>query len=168
MARLLVVEDDPDVRDLISMHVFVGMLLVPFVTVKIASTGYRFVRYYRGDVAYTRKGPPPLPLRLLGPVVVVTTIALLGTGVAALLVRGQGSWLLPAPGPMGTQSWISPARCWRLSPSWSRCRLFRSPAARPWRPPCLLFQSVRSAYSTAWVSWGWNVCASSSRPRSCS
>src|SRR5450631_4047694 len=56
------------VRELISMHVFVGMLLVPLVAVKIASTGYRFVRYYRGDVAYARKGPPPLLLRALGPV----------------------------------------------------------------------------------------------------
>jgi hypothetical protein len=82
------------VGELISMHVFVGMLLVPFVLVKIASTGYRFVHYYGGDVAYTRKGPPPLLLRLLGPVVVVTTIALLATGIGALLTDGRGSWLL--------------------------------------------------------------------------
>jgi len=55
------------VGSLISMHVFVGMLLVPFVVVKIASTGYRFVRYYGGRAAYTDKGPPPLLLRCSDP-----------------------------------------------------------------------------------------------------
>lgn len=82
------------VRELISMHAFVGMLLVPLVAVKIASTGYRFVRYYRGDVAYARKGPPPLLLRALGPVVVFTTVSLLATGVGAILTNGRSSWLL--------------------------------------------------------------------------
>src|ERR1700675_3617559 len=68
------------VRALISAHVFVGMLLVPFVVIKLASTGYRFVRYYRGDAAYVEKGPPPFVLRVVGPVVVGTTVVLLATG----------------------------------------------------------------------------------------
>ena len=78
---------------LISMHVFVGMLLVPFVVVKMASTGYRFVYYYRGRADYTRKGPPPLVLRLLGPVVVVTTVTLLASGIGVLLTH-RVRWLL--------------------------------------------------------------------------
>ena len=83
------------VGSLISMHVFVGMLLVPFVAVKLASTGYRFVRYYGGRADYTRKGPPPLLLRLLGPVVVATTVALLATGIGALLTH-RVRWLILA------------------------------------------------------------------------
>ena len=83
------------VGNLISAHVFVGVLLIPFVAAKIASTGYRFVRYYtrRGD--YVAKGPPPVVLRLLGPVVTVTTVAVLVTGVAAVLHRGS-DWLVQA------------------------------------------------------------------------
>jgi hypothetical protein len=44
------------VQALISLHAFVGMLLVPFVIVKTASTAYRFVRYYRGHASWS--GPP--------------------------------------------------------------------------------------------------------------
>jgi hypothetical protein len=84
------------IHALISTHVFVGMLLVPFVVIKLASTGYRFVRYYRGDVAYVEKGPPPLLLRVLGPVVVATTVVLLATGIGTVLVDRRTAWLLRA------------------------------------------------------------------------
>ena len=73
------------VRQLISPHVFLGMVLIPPVLLKVGSTGYRFVRYYRGAPAYRRKGPPPLLLRLLGPIVVILTLVLLASGVALLL-----------------------------------------------------------------------------------
>jgi hypothetical protein len=73
------------VRQLISPHVFLGMVLIPPVLLKIGSTGYRFVRYYRGAPSYRRKGPPPLALRLLGPVIVILTLVLLASGVALLL-----------------------------------------------------------------------------------
>ena len=77
---------------LISAHVFVGVLLIPFVVVKLSSTGYRFARYYSGRPAYVEKGPPPIVLRLLGPIVSVMTVAVLATGVAAVLNRGS-HWL---------------------------------------------------------------------------
>jgi hypothetical protein len=73
------------VRQLISPHVFLGMVLIPPVLLKLGSTGYRFVRYYRGAPAYRRKGPPPVLLRLLGPVVAILTLVLLASGVALLL-----------------------------------------------------------------------------------
>jgi hypothetical protein len=60
------------------------MVLIPPVPLKIGSTGYRFVRCYRGAPAYRRKGPPPLLLRLLGPVIVILTLVLLASGVALL------------------------------------------------------------------------------------
>ena len=72
-------------RPLLSVHVFVGVLLIPPIVLKLASTGYRFVRYYTRHPAYRRQGPPRLLLRLLGPLVVVSTLALFGTGVARVV-----------------------------------------------------------------------------------
>ena len=79
------------VRQLISLHVFIGMVLIPPVLVKVGSTTWRFARYYRGAPAYRRKGPPPALLRLLGPVVVILTLVVLASGVALLLA--SRSWL---------------------------------------------------------------------------
>ncbi|MEV6114547.1 hypothetical protein AB0L59_19020 [Streptomyces sp. NPDC052109] len=74
---------------LLTLHFFIGLLLTGPVCLKIGSTGYRFYRYYTGSPAYRRKGPPAPLLRLLGPLVVATTVAVLGTGVTlALLGRG--------------------------------------------------------------------------------
>ncbi len=80
------------VERLMWLHVFVGVSLTAFVIAKIASTGYRFFRYYTGQPRYVEKGAPPLVLRALGPVIVLLTIAVLGTGFGALLLRGQ-SWI---------------------------------------------------------------------------
>jgi len=77
-----------DLGTLISWHVAVGALLVPPALVKTVSTGWRIVRYYGGSPAYAEAGPPPLLLRLLGPLVVVSTVALLASGVV-LVVLGQ-------------------------------------------------------------------------------
>jgi hypothetical protein len=76
-------------RPLLSAHVFIGMLLIPPVALKTASTGWRFVRFYTGDRSYREKGPPLLPLRMLAPLVVASTVSLFATGVA-LLVVGPG------------------------------------------------------------------------------
>jgi len=73
------------VRSLLAVHVFIGMVLVPPVLLKIGSTSYRFMRYYLGSPAYRRKGPPPPLLRILGPLIVVTTLVLLISGIALLL-----------------------------------------------------------------------------------
>ena len=82
----------PLIGSLLGPHIFIGMLLIPPVLLKLGSTGYRFARYYTGDPAYVRKGPPTLPMRLLAPGVVLTTLALFGTGVA-LLIAGRDSGL---------------------------------------------------------------------------
>ena len=74
------------VRQLLSPHVFIGVVLIPPVLVKVGSTTWRFARYYTGAPAYRRKGPPPVLLRLLGPVVVILTLVLLFSGVGLLLV----------------------------------------------------------------------------------
>lgn len=83
------------IRPLISMHVFVGLLLVPPVALKLASTGWRFVRYYTHAPDYVAHGPPRLFLRVLvAPVVVASTLVLFGTGIAMLVVRPQSGQLV--------------------------------------------------------------------------
>lgn len=82
------------IHSLLTLHFFVGMLLIGPVLLKIGSTGYRFVRYYTGSVPYVRKGPPALPLRVLGPVVMITSIGVVGSGVALAFVGpGPSLWL---------------------------------------------------------------------------
>lgn len=83
------------VHQLLTLHFFVGMLLAGPVLLKIGSTGYRFARYYTGAVPYVRKGPPAPLLRLLGPVVVLTSGGVIGSGVAlAFAGPGNGPWLI--------------------------------------------------------------------------
>lgn len=78
-----------NLRSLLTVHAFVGMLLIPVVVLKLASTGWRMVRYYARAEEYVRHGPPHVVLRVLvGPVVVASTATLFGTGVA-LLAAGQ-------------------------------------------------------------------------------
>lgn len=76
----------PFIGPLLGPHIFIGMLLIPPVGLKLGSTGYRFLRYYTDSPAYRRKGPPALPMRVLALGVVLTTVALFGTGVALLLI----------------------------------------------------------------------------------
>jgi hypothetical protein len=71
-------------RQLIWVHLFVGLVLIGPVMAKVASTGYRFIRYYARDLAYRSKGPPELWLRLAAPLLVVTTLLVFVTGVILL------------------------------------------------------------------------------------
>lgn len=74
-------------HSLISVHLFVGLLLIPPIALKLASTGYRFVRYYTSDTTYRKRGAPPIVLRVSAPMMVASTLAVLGTGVALLFVN---------------------------------------------------------------------------------
>ncbi len=77
------------IRALLTVHAFVGMLLIPVVALKLASTGWRMLRYYRRSAEYVRLGPPPILLRaLVAPVLMLSTLVLFATGTA-LLVLGQ-------------------------------------------------------------------------------
>jgi hypothetical protein len=81
-------------RPLLSVHLFVGLVLIPVVGLKLASTGYRFVRYYTSDPVYRKRGAPPILLRLSAPILVSTSLAVLATGVALLLVGPSSSGTL--------------------------------------------------------------------------
>ena len=69
------------IRQLLPQHFLLGILVLPLLGLKIASTGYRFVRYYTGDAAFRRAGPPQLAMRLIAPIVVVSTVSLFATGL---------------------------------------------------------------------------------------
>jgi hypothetical protein len=66
---------------LLYWHYAIGFLLIGPVCLKIAATVYRFTRYYTRHEPYVRKGPPHPLLRIIGPLIVLSTIAVLGTGV---------------------------------------------------------------------------------------
>jgi hypothetical protein len=72
------------IRPLIDVHLFVGLLLLGPVLLKLASAGYRFVLYYSGNLAYRRKGPPELALRVIAPVVVLSTVAVFVGGIVLM------------------------------------------------------------------------------------
>jgi hypothetical protein len=84
------------IGQLLWLHLFLGLLLIGPVALKLASTGYRFARYYTGASSYRRKGPPPAFLRLMGPVIVALTLTVFASGVALLLIgpSSRGSLLL--------------------------------------------------------------------------
>ena len=96
----------PFIGSLMGPHIFIGMLLIPPVLLKLASTGYRFARYYSGSPAYVEKGPPHIVLRALAPGVVLTTLALFGTGVA-LLIGGPPSDTLVFAHEMSFIAWFA-------------------------------------------------------------
>jgi hypothetical protein len=71
-------------------HIALGVGLVPLVVLKLASTGWRMIRYYTHASAYRADGPPRPLLRGLAPLVVGSTFALLGSGVG-LVAAGPSS-----------------------------------------------------------------------------
>lgn len=68
------------------VHVVVGLVLIPIVVMKLGTTFYRFARYYTGNLAYRRAGPPHPVMRVVGPFVILTTVALFASGVALAIV----------------------------------------------------------------------------------
>ena len=76
-------------RQFLSLHVFVGLVLLPPVLLKLASTGWRFTRYYTRTEAYRLKGAPQLAMRLLAPLLVTATVVLFASGVAMGLLHGN-------------------------------------------------------------------------------
>src|SRR5438105_4606297 len=86
-------------RTLLSIHVFVGVLLAGPLVVKLGSTGNRFLRYYTGSPAFVRRGPPLLALRVMAPLLIATTLVVIGSGIG-LVVTGprHAGPLLPLHG----------------------------------------------------------------------
>lgn len=136
------------------------MLLIPPVALKLASTGWRFLRYYRRTPAYVAKGPPLLALRMLAPLVVVSTLAVFGTGVA-LIVRGPGGGLLLGLHKATFVVWLAATGVHVLAYVWRVPRLALT-ARRMWVlvagvvvvGALLAVATVR--YAHPWVHWAAN------------
>ncbi|WP_037569109.1 hypothetical protein [Phaeacidiphilus oryzae] len=73
------------VTQVLTAHVVIGLLLTPVVALKMGSTGWRAVKYYRGDRAYRERGAPRMYYRILGPVLTALTALLLISGLLAFL-----------------------------------------------------------------------------------
>jgi hypothetical protein len=78
------------IGQLLWLHLFLGLLLIGPVALKLASTGYRFVRYYTANPRYHAKGPPAPALRIMAPLLVLLTVTVFASGVALLFI-GPGS-----------------------------------------------------------------------------
>jgi hypothetical protein len=91
------------VKTHVTLHVVVGLLLVPPLLVKISSVSWRFLRYYRHDAEYRRKGPPAPVLRILGPFLLLVTLVLFTSGITLLLAPSAFG------GPRGTMYQIHAA-----------------------------------------------------------
>jgi hypothetical protein len=77
---------------LFGLHFFLGMVLIGPVCLKIGSTVWRFARYYTGSEPYVHRGRPPTLQRVLGPVLILTSAGVLGTGVLLAFTGAGGSW----------------------------------------------------------------------------
>ena len=64
------------------VHYLVGFLLIPPVALKLASTGYRFARYYVGGAAGGRADVPPALFRfVVAPLLVGSTVVVFASGL---------------------------------------------------------------------------------------
>jgi hypothetical protein len=93
-------------RPLLSVHVFVGMLLVPPVALKLGSVGYRLARYYQRRRPYVVKGAPhPVMRFVIAPVLVVSTIGIFATGIA-MLASGSRTGIVLGVHKASFVSWL--------------------------------------------------------------
>lgn len=69
---------------LLPIHIFVGVLFIGPLAEMVGSTGYRFLRFYTGSAAFVRRGRPRLALRILAPLLLVSTFLVVASGLALL------------------------------------------------------------------------------------
>ena len=70
-------------------HLIVGILLLPVLGLKLATTTYRAVRYYTGSRRYRAAGPPHWPARILAPFLIVCTVVAMTSGVVMWLANNR-------------------------------------------------------------------------------
>jgi hypothetical protein len=120
--------------DLRTEHMFIGLVLIGPIALKVTSTGYRFVRYYTRAPRYRAEGPPLLPLRVLAPVLVVTTLLIFASGVLLLLMGHRSGVVLE----LHKVAFIVWSACfgvhflWYLPQAWSALAATRSERTSGW------------------------------------
>jgi hypothetical protein len=127
------------VRQFLGPHIFLGLLLIPLVTLKLASTGWRMTRYYRRSAEYVRRGPPAVLIRMIvAPILIVSTILLIATGIAAAALDRGG--LLLNLHRLSFFVWLGAMSIHVLTRAWKLPRLI---AADWWRLDGLRGRRVR-------------------------
>jgi hypothetical protein len=129
------------VRYYLSYHILIGIALFLPVGVKVASTGYKFARYYLNDPAYRRQGPPPMPLRILGPVLVLATAAVLLSGVG-ILFAGSSKHLVEEFHKLVFWAWLGLAGLHVLAHVWRLPALLLADLMGRQTPRAATFQRV--------------------------
>jgi hypothetical protein len=104
---LLEIVSSANLHALLPLHIFVGVFLAGPLVVKLGSTGYRFVRYYTKSPAYVRSGPPRLPLRVLAPLLLVTTLAVVGSGIGLVVAGPAQAGLLRPLHSVSVVLWLA-------------------------------------------------------------
>jgi hypothetical protein len=74
------------------VHFFVGFALMPLLGLKLASTGWRFTRYYLRGRGYRAAGRPTWMARLIAPLLLVSGISLFASGVEMWSFQNQLGW----------------------------------------------------------------------------
>lgn len=70
-------------------HFVVGIILVPVLGMKLATTTYRAIRYYTGSKRYRAAGPPELAARILAPILIAATVIAMWSGIVMWLNNNQ-------------------------------------------------------------------------------
>lgn len=134
----------------------------------MASTGYRFWRHYMGNSLYRRAGPPQVLLRLIAPIVVVSTAAVFVTGIELWLfgLRFGSAWVeahklsfwsgLPATGVhvLGHLNGSSQAAAEEISLSYSRSVITRRSLVLASLITGPVLATASLTYSTPFISSG--------------
>jgi hypothetical protein len=97
----------PAVRTLMPVHVFVGITLAGPLAIKTASTGWRFIRYYTNNPAYRRKGPPHPLLRALAPLLLISTLVEVGSGIGLVTTHPGNQGVLARVHLVGFLVWVT-------------------------------------------------------------
>ncbi|KJE75730.1 hypothetical protein [Ferrimicrobium acidiphilum] len=75
------------IGQLIAVHVVLGMILLPIMAYKIIVASYRFAMYYLGASDFKHAGPPELVLRVIGPLLILTTVILMASGIILVYAK---------------------------------------------------------------------------------
>ena len=145
-----------DVHWYMNWHKLIGYALLVPVTLKIASTGYRFARYYTKDPAYRRKGPPRLLLRVLGPFMILLTLAVLGTGVGLMLFPGH-HFLLERLHKQSFWAWVAVTGVHVLAYVWRLPRLMLADVLARDTPRAAAVQRIVLSVGSGLVGLGLGV-----------
>jgi hypothetical protein len=133
---------------LLPVHFFFGMLLIGPVLLKIGTTGYRAYRYYTGAPAFRRHGAPHLALRMLGPLQILMSVAVLATGMTLALV---------GPGTLGHQVLFLHKAAFWLWVGLTSVHVL----THMWRLPRLVGSELRSRDAVPGRGMRWTLLASS-------